>query len=274
MPRHASLRILAAGLLAATCFAGPASAEAAARPVRVLQFNLCNSGHAPCWGEKPGPDSTRAARTMSKVVSVFKSLNPRPSVVVMNEVCSSDLASMKIRLGLDGDSFFTVYKNSAKYTCGGSRNGGGSYGSAILTEAPLRKPYSAYRLEKRFTKQDGSSERRVMGCRKEPAFTVCTGHLSVSTVAVAEAQCRELMSGGRKLAGRGPLIVSGDLNLRWNKPAEQAALKRCLGSGYTRKSDGNRQHVIARDSGHGFVRTGTISMGSYSDHDAFWADLS
>ncbi|MFI6396289.1 endonuclease/exonuclease/phosphatase family protein [Nonomuraea sp. NPDC050547] len=114
-----------------------------------------------------------------------------------------------------------------------------------------------------------------MGCRKMRSFTVCGTHLGFVT---SEKQCTQLLQTANTWASRGPLIISGDMNLRWDNDDEQRKLKNCMRNvpGFTRKSDGNRQHVFTRNGGWGFLATGatgTVSMGPWSDHDAFWADL-
>ncbi|MBB5083858.1 hypothetical protein [Nonomuraea endophytica] len=257
----------------------PPAAAAPDPHVRVLQMNLCNSGHAACWADKPkAPNQDPAKETINQAVIKINDLATKPHAITLNEICSDDLNGLKERIGFQGDSFFQVYKGDKPYECGGGRNGGGIYGSAILTREPLRKPYSTYRFEKLFAAQyTGSDEQRVMGCRKMPWGTVCTAHTNqlkkgaeyIHRLKVTGEQCVELMTEAVAFADGAPLIVAGDLNLEWNALAEQEKLRECA-VGHTRRSDGGKQHVITTKT---FVETGVSDMSDWTDHPTFWAKL-
>ncbi|MFI6392535.1 endonuclease/exonuclease/phosphatase family protein [Nonomuraea sp. NPDC050540] len=254
------------------------------RPIRVLQMNLCNSGLARhCWDKKPGAPQNRAGATMQ--VAAAEIARIKPTAVTINEICSGDLEGFKQKIGFKGDSFFTVLEGApgsrTPKKCGqpGKPSKGGDYGSAILTKEPLREPYSEFRLEKAFDTQRNDREVRVMGCRKMPWATVCTAQLHavpsqesdedyLRSVQVTADQCFQLSREARRFAGDGPLIIAGDLNLRWNKPHEQNALNLC-GKGLIRKGDGNRQHVI---SGKTFGEPQTEPWPDTSEPDTVWTD--
>lgn len=282
---------------AAVDAASSAKEPAAVPTPRVLQMNLCNSGLAAhCWDDKPGSNETRAALTMKKAVEVIEKVDP--DIVTLNEVCEDDLeydGGLKEAIGFQGDSFFAEHKldpetgKGGPYTCGGERNGGGDYGSAILTRDPLPEPYSEHRFEKLFYAQyDGASEQRVMGCRKMTGFTACTGQLNNmkgdedynARRNVTRGQCAELVGRAGDFAAGQPVIVAGDLNLHWSseKPDEQRALRDCIdvdhdgNADYTRKSDGGVQQVITTGS-FGEDGTHVEDMGDWTDHPALWADL-
>ncbi|MFE0156171.1 endonuclease/exonuclease/phosphatase family protein [Nonomuraea sp. NPDC059007] len=254
------------------------------RPIRVLQMNLCNSGLADhCWNKKPGEPEERAAKIMQ--VAATEIARIKPTVVTINEICSGDLEGFKQKIGFKGDSFFTVLKGAAgsrtPLKCGqpGNPSKGGDYGSAILTREPLSEPHSEFRLEKALDAQQNDSEVRVMGCRKMPWATVCTAQLHavpsgedhvdyLRSVRVTAEQCLQFSREAMQFAGDGPLIIAGDLNLRWDKPREQDALNLC-GLGFTRKGDGGRQHVI---SGKAFGQPQTDPWPDTSEPDTVWTD--
>ena len=241
----------------------PASKIVAAAPThKVLEMNLCNGGGANCWDSKPGPD--KATQTMREAVKKIEAL--KPTIVTLTEVCSKEVAALKRRIKFSGDSFFNVLSGSSNAKCTGGR---GDYGTAILDKRALPKPYVKYRYEERLTSQ-ANSEKRVMGCRKTDTLTVCVTHLSDKPTSVTKTQCEEVMHRAKGFAGRTRLIIAGDFNLKYKGNPD---VQDCVPSGFSRKGDGNRQHIFIRNTLR-FGSTGTQSMNGYSDHPAFWATMS
>lgn len=291
--------LLVAAALAIPLAAAPATATAAQaqRPaaphtLRVIQMNLCNSGSAHCFTKKRDHygnigDDRIAKKTMAWAVKRVHSLATPPDVITLNEICGKDLTGLKKKLGYKGvtyrgDSFFPVRsKHGGALKCKSSR-GSTRYGSAIITKAALPKPYATHRDYLKYDSQwPYVAERRTMGCRKMSGFTVCTTQLlniakhggPDSRRQYTEAQCLQMIERAQKFAGRDPLIIAGDLNLKWSKktPADQASLRRCLKAStryVTRKSDGDVQHVIT--TMHVAKVAAKASPKWITDHPTLW----
>lgn len=247
--------------------------------------------------EKHGLDAALAEDTVTEAVQKIKGLKALPDVITLNEVCEQDVAggldleSLKSQIGYAGDSFFPVEnKDGDAQQCAGSR-GGGDYGSAILTKEALDTPYPTHRLSRVYDEENqysGADERRSMGCRKMPWATVCTTQLNNlaepdkpeydETLDATEAQCKQFMEEATDLADGQPVVLAGDLNLRWNHEDQKQRLKTCIGTGndalesgsYTRKSDDDLQHVVTTGS---FVADVGTSDFRLSDHPTLWAKL-
>jgi endonuclease/exonuclease/phosphatase family metal-dependent hydrolase len=103
---------------------------------------------------------------------------------------------------------------------------------------------------------------RVWACLPAGALSACTTHLSASSGTTALAQCKELMSRAAGYASSAPVVVSGDMNLRYqgNPDAQD-----CNRTGFYRKGDGDLQHVFATTS-LTFVSGTKIDMAGTTDH--------
>ena len=296
-------RLFAAVALAIPLAAAPAAAQAEAhaappQPLTVYQMNLCNSGSAPCFQLKRDyygadgsglRDETIAARTMEQAVVQIQSLKTPPDIITLNEICEQDLNGLKQVLAYHGDSFFPVMSSDGDALPCEPTRGSTRYGSAILTKDPMPTPWSEHRLFHEFTEDNqdpGVTERRSMGCRKMTGFTACTGQLlnlddhtdpDDPARPYTEAQCKELVGEAETFADGQPLIIAGDLNLRWtdDSPDDQQSLQNCLdeseNGNLTRKSDGDVQHVITTMD---FADVGVKESPEwFTDHPALWAKL-
>ena len=81
----------------------------------------------------------------------------------------------------------------------------------------------------------------------------CTTHLASTSASTALAQCKALMTdtvpylrgqvaGSTKASV--PVVVGGDLNLKHGGLLNKAEVQDCVPAGFTRKGDGDVQHVL------------------------------
>ncbi len=244
--------------------------------VRVLQMNLCDSGHAQCY----------TGRSVAEASEVIRAEGP--DVVTVNEVCQDDVAALEAVLtGSDGggggdgggrgavvSAFQAAWdrRTGAAIRC---RNGR-PYGIALVARlAATPQGYDA--VGGAYPMQDaGSPELRAWLClgpraagsrplgppapgpidagpidagpadAGPAAVAVCTTHLASGSPAVARAQCAYLLATAipavRALAGSAPVILGGDLNLRSD---DSPAAVACLPADDRRADDGQVQHVVA-----------------------------
>ncbi|MGB3444852.1 MAG: endonuclease/exonuclease/phosphatase family protein [Actinophytocola sp.] len=229
-------------VLSGIAIVSPASA---ATTVKVLQLNICHSGAAGCYtGEA----------VMTKAVAVISST--RPQVLSVNEACSGDVERLRAAMGAALTRFAAAQRpDGSPVTC----SNGQQYGNAIMVAEALA---GGAGVSGRYTAQDGSSELRVWACLPAGALSACTTHLSARSGTTALAQCRELMTRAAGYTAEGPVVVSGDLNLRYqgNPDAQD-----CNRSGFYRKGDGSVQHVFA-STNLTFVSTSKIDMAGTTDH--------
>ncbi|MFC4531021.1 endonuclease/exonuclease/phosphatase family protein [Sphaerisporangium dianthi] len=247
-------------LAALGALAGPIGAPAAraATAFKVLQVNLCNSGHAGCYEGGAVPE---AQSLIGRV---------KPDVLTANEICESDVGPLRSAMG-NGDYEFRPVEDertAAAIQCTGGR---GAYGVAVLAVPRYGKTASGGGW---YSYQDAGSERRAWGCGRFGGFWACTTHLSSSDEPVALQQCRQLMNEYipqlHAQYGGLPTVVGADLNLEYDRSDPENA-QNCVPGGYFRKGDGDVQHVIA-SSAFAFVRTDKYGM-SRTDHDAFMVTL-
>jgi hypothetical protein len=233
--------LLVSGFLVA---AVPASA---ATTVKVLQLNICHSGHAGCY--------TGAEPVMAKAVAVIGSTAPQ--VLSVNEACSGDVDRLRAAMGAATAVFVAAQtRDGAPVTC----TNGQQYGNILIVVAALAgsAPQTG-----RYMAQDSSNEMRVWACLPAGGISACTTHLSSKSGSVALAQCKELL--GRAVGLRGPAVVSGDMNLRYQGSPN---VQDCNPSGFYRKGDGDLQHVFASTT-LTFVSGTKLSMSGTTDHPAW-----
>jgi hypothetical protein len=232
-------------VLAGFAIVPPASA---ATTVKVLQLNICHSGVAGCYtGEA----------VMTKAVSVITST--RPQVLSVNEACSGDVERLRAAMGAARAQFVAAQRpDGTPVTC----TNGQQYGNLVVVAEALA---GGPGVSGRYTAQDGSSELRVWACLPAGALSACTTHLSARSGTTALAQCQELMARAVGYTSAGPVVVSGDLNLRYQGSPDAQS---CNRSGFYRKGDGSVQHVFATTN-LTFVSGTKISMAGTSDHPAW-----
>ncbi|MFI5841974.1 hypothetical protein ACIA8K_19905 [Catenuloplanes sp. NPDC051500] len=251
------LRLMAAAavaLVASTLIASPA---AAARTATILQMNLCNGGAADCY--TGGLAAVGEAKMMIE--------HYHPNVVFINEICRGQ--EVDIAENNDYD-YYSAWTFAAAWNANAGTpvkcTNGADYGSAILVDNNYvyMDDYGVY------ARQNSTSEQRAYGCARFADFYGCVTHLSTDEP-TALAQCNELtrqrLPAMKALYGEPnvPSIVSGDLNLKYNT-ADPENVQNCVPSGWTRKGDGDVQHVMV-SSGFTGMSARTLPM-IYTDHSA------
>lgn len=236
-----------------------------------LQLNLCNSGVAGCYA---GGDSIPEGAELIYATG--------PNVVTVNEICSDDVPALQasLREAWPTDYTYSAFvpavnaSTQAAYKC---VNGNG-YGSAVLgrVAASAWAGFTAYG-GKYTTQYSQSSEERIFACVSATRdHFACTTHLAAKSEATALAQCKALMFDAvpylKGVAGgaSAKTVVGGDLNLKYRK-GEAMNVQNCVPNGYTRKGDGNVQHVtFSNDLRFGSTKKYGLS---YTDHDGFLVRL-
>jgi hypothetical protein len=232
-------------VLSGLLFAAPPAS--AATTVKVLQLNICHSGHAGCY--------TGAEPVMAKAVAVIGST--RPQVLSVNEACSGDVARLQAAMGASRAVFVAAQtRDGAPVTC----VNGQQYGNIVIVVSALAGTAPS---TGRYVNQDSSNEMRVWACLPAGFLSACTTHLSARSGSTALAQCKELMA--RAVGLPGPTVVSGDMNLRYQGSPN---VQNCNPAGFYRKGDGDLQHVFA-SADLAFVSGTRLSMSGTTDHPAW-----
>jgi endonuclease/exonuclease/phosphatase family metal-dependent hydrolase len=241
----------------------PGSNGAVRPSLRLLQLNLCNSGIAGCY----------TGRSVAAAARVIRA--ERPDVVTLNEVCRADVSVLDRTLSLayPGGGVVSAFTAAVDRRSGGAvrcRNGQ-RYGIGVLVR--IRPPDSGYRTYRgTYPMQDTADpEERVWLCLQViDHFAACTTHLASTSVAVAFAQCGELMATAiPAVRSAEPVVIGGDFNLG---SGGSRSVRSCLPPGWRHRDDGATQHVLATD-GFTVIATRTVSMDGTTDHPGFVVDL-
>ncbi|WP_199431252.1 endonuclease/exonuclease/phosphatase family protein [Qaidamihabitans albus] len=220
----------------------------AATPVRVLQLNICHSGAAGCF---TGDEVMARARSVIGQV--------KPQVLSVNEACSGDVEPLRQAMGAARTKFVAAQRpDGSPVKCANGQD----YGNAIMVAEPLAGGAGA---GGRYRSQDSGNEKRVWACLPAGRLSACSTHLSARDAGVAFRQCTELMSRAVEYAARAPVVVSGDMNLRYGGSPD---VQDCNRSGFYRKGDDAVQHVFATKN-LTFVRGQKIDMAGTTDHPAW-----
>ncbi|KAF2843407.1 hypothetical protein M501DRAFT_1012761 [Patellaria atrata CBS 101060] len=230
-----------------------------------LQLNLCNSGFAGCYA---GGDSIPEGGELIYATG--------PNVVTVNEICSNDVAELQSYLSEAWPTDYTYSafmpaidkRTAAPYKC----KDGFQYGSAVLGRVAASKWTTFDAYGGKFIAQDSSNEERIFVCAyaRGDHFT-CTTHLSSSSEPLALSQCKALMFDAvpylKGVAGAaGKTVVGGDFNLEYDT-SDAENVQKCVPPGWTRKGDGDVQHVIYTND---LVFSKSKAWGlSYTDHDGW-----
>ncbi|KAG6995844.1 hypothetical protein G7Y79_00041g077960 [Physcia stellaris] len=222
-----------------------------------LQLNLCNSGVADCYADG---DSIPEGAALIYATG--------PTVVTINEICSNDVSELQASLR---QAWPTDYTYSA-FIPAVDRSTQKSYKSRGRGELERDQ-----RVWGKYTAQySKSGEERVFVCvAAKGEHFACTSHLAAGDKTVALAQCKALMFDAvpylKGVAGAvRTTVVGGDFNLKYNEGAATNA-QNCVPNGYTRKGDGDVQHVIfSNDLAFGSTKNYGLS---YTDHDGFLVRL-
>ena len=235
-------------------------------PLRVLQFNLCNSGIASCY----------TGKSVAAAADVIRA--ERPDIVTLNEICQNDLpplerAMAETKRGAVVASAFKAALDrptDSAYRC----RYGQPYGIGLV--ARLRSTQGYRTFGDVYPMQDpGDPEERVWLCVHAVAdFYACTTHLASTSATLALAQCdyllRTAIPAMRTQGGPDPLLLGADLNLT---PGGSPNAQSCLTPGYRHAGDGALQYVVATPD---FTVRGrkTINMHGTTDHSGLLVDLS
>jgi hypothetical protein len=266
-----------AGWLAGVATAGRgASSSSTAQPtgfglrpgptVRVLQFNLCDSGIAGCF----------TGRSVGVAAGVIRA--ERPDLVTLNEVCRGDVSVLGRAMSAahGGKAVTSAFRAAVDRRTGAAFRclNGQQYGIGLL--ASLGAAGSGDHVyDGVYPTQDlADPEERVWLCVDLSAGLLgCTTHAASTSTAVALAQCRYLLGTAlpdvRRRAHDVPAVVGADLNLHADAvPGPQF----CLPRGYHRADDGSVQDVLA--SPPIAVRSSAvIDMAGATDHPALLVEL-
>jgi hypothetical protein len=235
--------------------------------LRVLQFNLCDSGIAGCF----------TGRSVSVAAAVIRS--ERPDVVTLNEVCRDDVSALGRAMSEanGGNAVASAFKAAVDRRTGGPFRclNGQQYGIGVLAlRDSARSAYSIYGGI--YPSQDlADPEERVWLCVElRGGVFACTTHTASTSATAALAQCRFLFSSAlpmvrRRRSGAAPIILGADLNLRADRsPGPQS----CLPAGYQRVDDGSLQDVVASPGVTLRSRT-VIDMQGATDHPGLLVEL-
>jgi hypothetical protein len=235
-----------------------------------LQLNLCNSGFAGCFAN--GDSIPEGGELI---------YSTGPNLVTVNEICSNDVPTLQSYLGeaWPTDYTYSVFmpaidkRTAAAYKC----KNGNQYGSVVLGRVAASTWDGIVAYGGKYTTQDSGNEQRIFACvaAKGDHFA-CTTHLASSDMVAALAQCKALMSDAipylKSESGfTEKTVVGGDLNLRYDRDHSENVQK-CVPSGWTRKGDGNVQHVIYMNDLK-FSSSKAYGL-SYTDHDGWLVKLS
>ncbi|MEV4508446.1 endonuclease/exonuclease/phosphatase family protein [Dactylosporangium sp. NPDC049525] len=236
-------------MLALLMLAGALHGGGAGVPFRMLQLNLCNSGHASVACYRDGWSLAAAVQLVETV---------RPDVVTVNEVCASDVVPLRQALGNTGGAVFqAVWDRAAAdwMRCSGGR---GRYGVAVLARERLRAVGRGGLFPPLLQARD-VNELRGYVCGGFVSFVACTAHpqsprsgTERADAVVALAQCR-YVAGGILPRYPGPAVFGADLNLTWDG---RAGAQRCVPEGWHRKGDGEFQHYLFSPA---FEHVGTVT---------------
>jgi endonuclease/exonuclease/phosphatase family metal-dependent hydrolase len=271
------LAVLAACTTTSAVAAGPGAggrpAPASTRPtgvpvspLRVLQFNLCNSGDASCY----------TGRSIAQAAAVIHS--EVPDLVTLNEICQDDLPNLQRALAqVVPDHVVSAFRPTGNRRTGDlsrCRNGQ-PYGIGLVSRWPSVAGSSANSGS--YPTADREPEERAWLCltvAASPMLTLCTTHLADRRADVAAAQCRYLfgtvMAEIREREPAVPVVVGGDLNLG---PGDGAYLRSCLPADSALADDGGVQHVVATPE-YVVSNSQRIDMHGTTDHPGLLVTLS
>ncbi|CAM3316933.1 endonuclease/exonuclease/phosphatase family protein [Kibdelosporangium persicum] len=233
----------------------PSAAKITGTTITVLQLNICHGGMAGCY---------RGDAVMAKAAEVIRS--SKPQVLSVNEACSGDVDRLRPAMG-PARALFVAARDldGTPVLCRGSDQHYGNIVMVATAFAGLAEESGIYAAQ--YTAADGHRELRAWACLAAAHLSVCTTHLSADNAPTALAQCRDLMA---RVAGYPrPAVVAGDFNLRDHG---SPSMRDCDPGGFSRRGDGNVQHVYASDD-LSFGRTTKIDMMGSTDHPGWLVTL-
>ncbi|RSM88697.1 endonuclease/exonuclease/phosphatase family protein [Kibdelosporangium aridum] len=214
----------------------------------LLQLNICHGGMAGCY---------RGDAVIAKAAEVIRA--SKPQVLSVNEACSGDIDRLRPAMG-PARALFVAARNldGTPVLCRGSD---GEYGNIIMVAANFAgstEESGVYAAQ--YTAADGYRELRSWACLPASQLTACTTHLSADHAPTALAQCQDLLR--RAVRYPRPTFVAGDFNLPEHG---SPSMRDCDPGGFSRRGDGNVQHVYVSND-QSFVETTEIDMLGTTDH--------
>jgi hypothetical protein len=233
--------------------------------VSALQFNLCNSGIAPCF----------TGRSVSTAAGVIR--DERPTIVTLNEVCENDLPALEQAMPVTGGarvvSAFKAARDRDTHESIRCLNGA-RYGIGVLASIPASVSTPQVYGGIYSTQDLADPEERVWACIDVPtAYFACTTHAADGDTTVTLAQCRYFLSSAVPIIRAHdpgvPVILGADLNLpAGGRPSPES----CVPPGYVRADDGARQDVVTSPEFAVLSRT-VIDMHGTTDHPGLFVVL-
>jgi endonuclease/exonuclease/phosphatase family metal-dependent hydrolase len=215
----------------------------------LMQWNVCLSGLAGCYGKVAYP------AVLAEAVARIR--DARPDAVTFSEACRNDVALIARRTGYQVRFSRVIYRGRP-LAC--VRPGGrGLFGDAVLTRAAIDSTDNHD-----FNAQAGIERRRWLCVITRVGIDVCTAHLntrSATELGGNDAQCAELAALLSRRAAARTVIFGGDVNRRQS----------CAPAGLWTRADNfadqapGLQHVY----GSGALRSPSarVVAAVHSDHD-------
>jgi endonuclease/exonuclease/phosphatase family metal-dependent hydrolase len=243
-------------LAGAPLTAGAGRASAAARTVRVMQFNFCGAVCNKGVVNKPGSGNDVVEDITSRIVSA------RPDIVTLNEACEAQISRLKALLGGSSWPMGGVFRDQrADPRC----QGGQRFGDAVLTAGNVGG-------QEVLPLPNLGSEHRAVLCLHTDAggpVLACALHL-----VTGQAENRLQLAAAAKVldarAAAAPVIVGGDFNAQ---PGAMAALLDAGRGGRDVDTDpqraptrGQKIDYVLFSRGHFANPSGGPLASKYSDH--------
>jgi endonuclease/exonuclease/phosphatase family metal-dependent hydrolase len=190
----------ALGLALTGCSRSSGTRVALGSTYTLMQWNVCLSGLAGCYGKVAYP------AVLAEAVARIR--DARPDAVTFSEACRNDVALIARRTGYHL-RFSRVIYLGRRLACfrPGDR---GLFGDAVLTRAAIESTDNHD-----FNAQVGIERRRWLCVTTRVAIDVCTAHLNTRSTterAGNDAQCAELAALLARRAAARTVIFGGDVN--------------------------------------------------------------
>jgi endonuclease/exonuclease/phosphatase family metal-dependent hydrolase len=229
--------------------AAPARAGSA---YTLMQWNMCLSGLAGCYGKVAYPAALAEA--------VARIRDARPDAVTVSEACRNDVALIARRTGYRLRFSRVIYRGR-RLAC--VRPGGrGLFGDAVLTRSPIETTDNHD-----FNAQGGIERRRWLCVTTRVGIDVCTAHLNTRSTterAGNDAQCAELAALLARREAAHIVIFGGDVNRHQS----------CAPAGLWTRADSSAdqapglQHVYGSDAFRS--PSAQVVPAMHSDHDVLF----
>jgi endonuclease/exonuclease/phosphatase family metal-dependent hydrolase len=215
----------------------------------LMQWNVCLSGLAGCYGKVAYP------AVLAEAVARIR--DARPDAVTFSEGCRNDVALIARRTGYQARFSRVIYRGRP-LAC--VRPGGrGLFGDAVLTRAAVESTDNHD-----FDAQAGIERRRWLCVTTRVGIDVCTAHLntrSTTELAGNDAQCAELAVLLARRAAARTVIFGGDVN---RQPS-------CAPAGLWTRADRSADQAAGLQQvyGNGALRSPSARVvpATHSDHD-------